>query len=1478
MKKYLLFVMGFVCVSIGMRAQNPPTTQTNGSVVTIYSNDFPDLEGIESFGNFWYEWAFNGKTTLEVVGDLSQTGIDHLNSLLPTKTYVTPIKLDLSQATLTTALTGLPTKNIVDRCVLPPNTQIPAPVSEDMKYVISNGDPAYIYVAEGVTLSQINDDLNLSGNPDIYLYGDGAPSLKTELESQGYTKVHAAASYDGPLELTVAAPLSDAALEAALAAMADAPEGAKVKKVTVLHVTGALSNADVDYIKNLSMLQLLDLSGATATKEQVAACVKEGDYNAKDIALIIPTPQTNDYTTGMSDIYYYQTCCGSGNGLKNISFYEMVEEDGVLTQTNNLKVWGANSTLAKLKLAQSPQMINNTMGISFLPNYTANGDVNWTHGDNSVYPVAESGFVANTLSQLDCLSIDMMWLEHGNLKYDFSALNPETHYIVIPNNVSGYRTDSDIDDRVSGTDYKYNNNIWVVSSYAGTAHPYSAGIAFKGGDCILTQNPQIDAEFAVTTNVTYIREAGKLSGAAATLNQFQKNATRAIIFGEADNTDLDAMQYVGSTKVDLSKLDLVEGTSYTSYQNDAVQYLALPDNGAVGDFVPSALKDNCPALLGVGLYKEATTEYLAENEIDNKLYYASWLAGGVRTIMNMLPEAQNTGYNEGTTRVGLRSYKMWGPLNAADISNKSAYLTADGHVGSGYELNEKGEYETVAIPGASASGSTYGLLGGSSTQIYDADLSMAWFPNQDDMNFNAASAYGTTTFVSCELPRTHMTTIPAHAFNNMQALHYIGIPNIYTTIKGYAFYLTGNATVGDGSGVGPFQIDTYQVQKGEGVDPYSCTADDALIVETISNGPLTVTLPESLGNNTGEGLYTGSMQYSTRVKDVYVMADPAPICQIDAFGSVAYVGNNTYGGVKAHPFARDKYRMGVATYTEETENQWISVLHFPASTVKNGQNKNYTDPTREYCLYDETGAVDGNGMPVVWPNQSEMLRSYNQAVTGVTWNAWEKQRVEDPGYNNYNEFANETGEGKYNQSTPDFNIDATLTYNKTNYCGWHQFVLASTWLPIPDIDEEEEVNYVKLDWFTFCIPYNMTKKQVIELLGVPKSDDRVTRKLDGVAQYDDVLPDVRTLVGVTRYPYISQIILHLSQNIVAKSTDLEVGYREPDYSVTRGFAKDENFNELTGEENEIYIKGGYPYLIRAYVPEELANDVTNLGGFTLMRGTFGPENAGYKHTCSNDYEGVAPYEQKVQAYLNTYGRLLYDSDGKPIPERDSNGEIVKDSKGKIVYKIDPNVEEYLVYFDDTKDETASIEDTPDKERYIYTFVGQFWKQKLPLYSYYLGNNTNPSPDAVTKKKFYRATSALDGSDKFSIWDWNPYVSIITANADKIVNEPHQKATGQYTSSLTMDFNGYNDDFGYIKQPNSSTPNGGNDAKYIFVFDDGIDEDINGGETTSIGYFNNIPVLPSNGKIYNMNGQNVGTSVVGLQKGLYIVNGKKFIVK
>lgn len=50
-----------------------------------------------------------------------------------------------------------------------------------------------------------------------------------------------------------------------------------------------------------------------------------------------------------------------------------------------------------------------------------------------------------------------------------------------------------------------------------------------------------------------------------------------------------------------------------------------------------------------------------------------------------------------------------------------------------------------------------------------------------------------------------------------------------------------------------------------------------------------------------------------------------------------------------------------------------------------------------------------------------------------------------------------------------------------------------------------------------------------------------------------------------------------------------------------------------------------------------------------------------------------------------------------------------------------------------------------------------------------------------------------------------------------------------------------------------------------------------GETTSISALNNGKAM-LNGKVYNLNGQYVGNDIKALQKGVYVVNGRKYIVK
>lgn len=73
------------------------------------------------------------------------------------------------------------------------------------------------------------------------------------------------------------------------------------------------------------------------------------------------------------------------------------------------------------------------------------------------------------------------------------------------------------------------------------------------------------------------------------------------------------------------------------------------------------------------------------------------------------------------------------------------------------------------------------------------------------------------------------------------------------------------------------------------------------------------------------------------------------------------------------------------------------------------------------------------------------------------------------------------------------------------------------------------------------------------------------------------------------------------------------------------------------------------------------------------------------------------------------------------------------------------------------------------------------------------------------------------------------------------------------------------------------PNSG--AKTLSIYNDGVE--MGGGEVTAISEVLNEMGLNASGKVYNMNGQLVrsgSASLEGLQKGVYIVNGKKYIVK
>ena len=211
---------------------------------------------------------------------------------------------------------------------------------------------------------------------------------------------------------------------------------------------------------------------------------------------------------------------------------------------------------------------------------------------------------------------------------------------------------------------------------------------------------------------------------------------------------------------------------------------------------------------------------------------------------------------------------------------------------------------------------------------------------------------------------------------------------------------------------------------------------------------------------------------------------------------------------------------------------------------------------------------------------------------------------------------------------------------------------------------------------------------------------------------------------------------------------------------------------------------------------------------------------------------------------------------------------------QIVAMNDAPTAEYLTYKDANNNNVE----------YRYAFVGQFWTQKLPKFCFY-----------QSKGVWYR--NSTDNN-----YQWSAYKCVIMAvpniTTPNLVGHMHKNGNFRNNPSAVGTEETGKSFYPSIEENTTDKLNGtlkivfadGRDdddfvaassAKYIFAFEDGIVEyDDMGNETTAIDKLDGVDVtpLPDNYKVYNINGQYVGNSLEGLGKGLYIVNGKKYIVK
>ena len=666
----------------------------------------------------------------------------------------------------------------------------------------------------------------------------------------------------------------------------------------------------------------------------------------------------------------------------------------------------------------------------------------------------------------------------------------------------------------------------------------------------------------------------------------------------------------------------------------------------------------------------------------------------------------------------VKALTVSGNAVARDWSGAYSLAFTDGHMIFDVAADELGGAADKGVGGV-----TRQLTGTTSSQgaIYGAsviylDLSSVKIDDQycDDLNLTKATILTDRHNVEVWIPAegSGLKTIPAD-FGTNQIVE-MCIPSNIETIRTRAFPSVKHiwTTAGTGSG------------KESWEDEYT-KYDNGAVTETLADGtvsPTHTSSATSVVEHTGFKANQGDVTYGTytfgsnlkliesnafpnsepNVKDVYVLNTTAPECHVDAFNTAMYYGNNGYNATLISSegiVTRDAY---------ENHGRWITMLHYPKQT-KAPDLQRYTDPTRKYSV--ATGDKDGNGATIYYPNHSEFGYAYAQGTTGYVWNAWDNSRtgsanamnltghvttgwnttVQTTSNNNYanaQELENENWEYSafYDVSVNGTNpnpapttyssvywsesayklagsqVDASYVqlYDK-DYRGWHQFVLNGY-----SANTTQEVvferSYIKdSDWWTICLPYDLTYSEMIKFFGT-----------------ETQLPILSRLLYVTRDIEKEKITLNFSKNLMLYKDNM---------TLTADGIEDVSSESESVAPNDVVLHAGVPYVIKPYIPTS--------GDSELATRRF----AIYKDTESGLYEKLqAAAALGGDELISLVEDGLYTVPALVVNNTGANAEAVEAGK--------------TVTIGSTTYQVSSV--------YKYTMVGSLFNNLLPSYCYYLG--------------------------------------------------------------------------------------------------------------------------------------------------------------
>lgn len=555
--------------------------------------------------------------------------------------------------------------------------------------------------------------------------------------------------------------------------------------------------------------------------------------------------------------------------------------------------------------------------------------------------------------------------------------------------------------------------------------------------------------------------------------------------------------------------------------------------------------------------------------------------------------------------------------------------------------------------------------------------------------------------------------------------------------------------------------------------------------------------------------YIGAIAFGAReYQDVFFYGKNAPLMPFgtiedwsataSAFDEVTLMGCNGFDSKKGE--ISDDANTGYAN-RENYKHQgvYFCMLHYPKD-LTDEQRAAYTDITRVYKTVDEghvfhygkyedpysyhevgqekTDLKFGNydapkrtslgfqdtylGRQYIWPSQEEWRRSYVVNSLGYNWNGIDKYLPtlsdEDLNVLAYAGYKVADGDHPADKATGYYTLD---DLRMMAHMGTRQFPLGNEDVNVDEEPEEEPTYPINIkggQWWTICVPFDMTKKQVDNVFGEGTHVCRFN-KVERVVNSEKKVKSIKLF-------FTNDVYVH-------KSTKDDKGH----YTTSTG---------TPVADGDIVIYAHESYMIYPKNNSDDPNGMYNISGYTLVTGS--------------------PLPTLVEATEQFIGGAKESASG--------------DASWNKEYRFVGNYQ--------TEVAVSVSEDAQNSE----AVARDIKKVTVPQYSYiYAKKNKTP------KAQFWFYTG------KEMLW-----------GANKCVVQATARDGGQ------SDFNTY---FG---------GNGSARAKELSFF--GTDDEVTGIENVEIiaGNENDTQI------VYNLNGQVVNGNLNSLQKGIYIKNGKKFMVK